>query len=119
MEGEWGKQPKIPETEAIRFTTVFMQKLRNELPQQLGYSDLNSGLISRDRKTVRMNFYTLQGKELTDAEWELTKEYALVVFSEIVVTPYDDTPVTDSVEIAFNDCDSEYDYKRTIIIRAK
>ena len=119
MEGEWGEQPKIPETEATRFANVLMKRLQNELPQQLGYSDLNSGLISRDRKTVRMNFYTIVGKELTDAEWELTKEYVRVVFSEIVVTPYDDTPVTDSVEIVFDDCDSEYDYKRTIIIRAK
>lgn len=119
MEGEWGEQPKIPETEATSCAKVLSRRLRIELPTLLGVHDLNFSLISKDRQTVRMNFYPIEGKEFTDAQWKLVKEYTRVVFSEIVVTPYDDTPINDSVEIDFDDCDAQYDYKRSIIIRTK
>lgn len=116
MEGN--EHYKSPETPFSKCGDELHKKLQTELPKILQVPGVNSGLLHKGGKTdIKLHYYHITGKEFTDTEWWLVREYASTIFSDVLVELAEHDDVAD-ITLSFDDMDPAQHYQRTIIIHA-
>ena len=116
MEGEFGTTEAIKQTPTSILGNKVYQSLLARLPQVCSQDELNSSSFYKTpQQGVVIDFYYLNGAGLSDADWEIAKETARSVFSDLKDTDSDNAVTDEQIILSF--IESPEPGERKIVIK--